>query len=211
VRFGQFDRDEIRTERQLKALLKRFNQREIDVLVGTQMLSKGHDYHDIGLSVILGLDSQLNMVDFKAREKTLALALQIAGRSGRKGTGEVLIQTMNADFFKAYMDDFERFLKEEKIYRKGLYPPYKRLLRLLVAHKREVACQETISALLETLKMFEARVEVIGHGPADIGKIANKYRYHVLVRSDSAKALIEAAHACRNRVVEIDMDPVSFS
>ncbi|WP_369407647.1 primosomal protein N' [Sulfurospirillum tamanense] len=209
--FEQFDRDEVRTEKQLKSLLKRFNNREIDVLVGTQMLSKGHDYHDIGLSVILGLDSQLAQGDFRAREKALALALQIAGRSGRKGEGEVILQTLNPEFFHAYMDDFERFLKEEKPHREGLYPPFKRLLRLLVSHANELTCKKVVEEVLGKLTAYKERVEVVGHGPSDIGKIAGKYRYHVLLRSDSPRALVQAGLTCKGRLVEVDMDPVSFS
>jgi len=209
--FEQFDRDEVRTEKQLKSLLERFNTRQIDVLVGTQMLSKGHDYHDIGLSVVLGLDSQLAQADFRAQEKALALALQIAGRSGRKGEGEVLIQTQNPDFFRAYMEDFEEFLKEEKRHREGLYPPYKRLLRLLIAHKKELTCKGVMEETLGTLSSFAQEVEVVGYGPAEIGKIAGKVRYHILLRSSSAKALASAASAVRGPLVEVDMDPLSFS
>ena len=211
VKIGQFDRDAIKTERQLKKLLKDFNNQELDILVGTQMLSKGHDYHDIGLSVIIGLDAQLGMPDFRAREKALALALQIAGRSGRKGEGEVLIQTYNSEFFKSYMDDYEAFIKDELIARKGLYPPFTRLSRLLISHKSELTCKEVLSHTLILLKQFEPRVEVVGSGVADIGRIAGKHRYHILLRSSSVGELVNANNACRNPLVEIDMDPLSFS
>lgn len=211
AKIGQFDRDAIKTERQLKALLKAFNNKELDILVGTQMLSKGHDYHDIGLSVIIGIDAQLGMPDFKAREKALALALQIAGRSGRKGEGEVLIQTYNSDFFKEYMDDYEVFLKDELSARKELYPPFMRLSRLLISHKNELTCKETLASTLSILKQFEPQVEIVGSGVADINMIAGKFRYHILLRSSSAKALVAANSACRNPLVEIDMDPSSFS
>lgn len=211
AKIGQFDRDAIKTERQLKTLLKAFNAKELDILVGTQMLSKGHDYHDIGLSVIIGLDAQLGMADYRAREKALALALQIAGRSGRKGEGEVLIQTYNSEFFKTYMDDYEAFLKDEIIARKGLYPPFMRLSRLLISHKDELTCKDTLSRTLASLKQFEPSIEIVGSGAADIGRIAGKFRYHILLRSTSAKALVRANNACRNPLVEIDMDPLSFS
>ena len=207
----KFDRDEVTTETKLKSLLKRFNEKEIDILVGTQMLSKGHDYHDVALSVIMGLDSQLMMPDFKAREKALALCLQIAGRSGRKGVGRVLIQTMNPEFFDAYMGDFEKFLNDELPYRKGLYPPFTKMLRLLIAHKNEVKCQEVTHACLEKLERLNNGIEIIGSGRADIGRIAGKHRYHVLLRSVSAKALLQAGLTCKAPFVEIDMDPQVFS
>jgi primosomal protein N' (replication factor Y) len=201
----------IGTAEVIEALTEAFNNKELDILVGTQMLSKGHDYHDIGLSVIIGIDAQLGMPDFKAREKALALALQIAGRSGRKGEGEVLIQTYNSDFFKEYMDDYEVFLKDELSARKELYPPFMRLSRLLISHKNELTCKETLASTLSILKQFEPQVEIVGSGVADINMIAGKFRYHILLRSSSAKALVAANSACRNPLVEIDMDPSSFS
>lgn len=210
ARIGQFDKDAIKTEKQLKKLLKDFNERKLDILVGTQMLSKGHDYHDISLSVIIGLDSQLAMPDFRSREKALALALQIAGRSGRKGDGEVLIQTLNREFFEAYMDDFELFLKDERIAREGLYPPFTRFSRLLISHKDEQVCKDVLEKTLKKLELFE-NIEIVGSGAAEISKIANKFRYHILLRSNSPSALLRANHACKSPFVQIDMDPMVFS
>lgn len=209
-RVQQFDRDEVKTEKELTRILHAFDTKEIDIMVGTQMLSKGHDYHDVGLVVVLGTDALLNRSDFRAREKTLALVKQIAGRSGRKGQGEVLIQTKNSDFFKQYLDDFEAFLTQELSYRKGLYPPFKKMLRLMVAHKNEAKVQKNIEAIVGAVEAF-SKVELIGHGRSTIAKIADKYRYEVLVRSDSSKALLEFAHHIASPQIEIDMDPLSFS
>jgi len=117
----KFDRDSIKTQKELKTIIKEFNNHEIDILVGTQMLSKGHDYHNVKLAVILGIDSILNMNSYKVRERALSLLIQIAGRSGRKGVGEVVIQTKNEDFFSNYIlqNDYENFLKDELKKRKG--------------------------------------------------------------------------------------------
>jgi len=206
----QFDRDEVRTEKQLSSILSQFNEHKIDIMVGTQMLSKGHDYHGVGLAVILGIDALLGMSDFRSREKTLALVLQIAGRAGRKGYGEVLIQSKNSDFFKHYLGDFEQFLKDELVFRKGLYPPFKKMLRLMSSHLKD----EKAKALIDTVALIAQnfpQVEVVGYGKANISKIANKYRYELLARSDSSKALLEFAHAVKLLHVEADMDPLSFS
>jgi len=207
---GQFDRDEVKTEKQLNAILEEFNERRIDIMVGTQMLSKGHDYHGVGLAVILGIDALLGMSDFRAREKTLALVKQIAGRSGRKGYGEVLIQSKNASFFKQYLEDFEYFLNDELAYRKGLYPPFKKMLRLMVSHEKEDKAKALIDTVVGIAKNFSS-VEVVGSGKSSIGKIAGKYRYELLARSDSSKALLEFAHSVKPYHVEVDMDPLSFS
>ena len=134
---GKFDRDSIKTDRALKKVIKEFNDKKIDILVGTQMLSKGHDYHNVKLAVVLGIDSVLNMNSYKVREKALSLLIQIAGRSGRKGSGEVLVQTKNEEFFSTYMlhNDYENFLQDELNQRKELYPPYIRLARITFSHK----------------------------------------------------------------------------
>lgn len=206
----QFDRDVVSTEKKLFDILERFNEKKIDILVGTQMLSKGHDYHGIGLAVILGVDSLLGMSDFRAREKALALVQQIAGRSGRKGEGEVLVQTRNAEFFQRYLSDFERFLKDELQYRTHFYPPFKKMMRLMASHAKEEKAKVLIETVNEHAQHFK-NVEVVGFGKATIGKIAGKYRYELLARSDSSKALLELAHHVKTYHVEVDMDPLSFS
>jgi len=210
IRVGQFDRDAVSTQNKLKKLLKAFNAKEIDLLIGTQMLSKGHDYHDVTLAVILGLDNQLNMSDYRAREKALSLLIQIAGRSGRKKAANVLIQSYNREFFEPYIGNYEQFLEDEKLFRKGLYPPYKKLARILFAHKNAKKAEEAMSMMVENLRRFE-EVEIIGYGPAQIEKIANKYRYQILLRGDRSTALIQAIKSSRVDMAEIDMDPIEFN
>jgi primosomal protein N' (replication factor Y) len=208
--FFKFDRDEITTETKLKKALKSFNDREIDVLVGTQMLSKGHDYHDIKLVVVFGIDSILAMADFSSRERALSLLLQVSGRTGRKGEGKVLIQTSNREFFEHYIHDYEQFLKDELPYRKDLYPPYKKLMKFLVSHKNKYKAKETLEQLQLMLEEIQD-VDVVGFGEAPINKIASKFRFQVLLRSSSPKALLELAQRCKIPNVEIDIAPVSFS
>ncbi|MGB6019569.1 MAG: primosomal protein N' [Sulfurimonadaceae bacterium] len=209
IRVGQFDRDAISTQNKLKKLLKAFNAKEIDLLIGTQMLSKGHDYHDVTLAVILGLDNQLNMSDYRAREKTLSLLIQIAGRSGRKKAAKVLVQSYNREFFEPYLGNYEQFLEDEKQFRKGLYPPYKKLARILFAHKYANRAEEAMQKMVENLRQFQA-VEIIGYGVSQIEKIANKYRYQILLRADKSTDLIQAIKGSKVDLVEIDMDPIEF-
>ena len=206
----KFDRDEVTTANKLKDILTKFNENKIDVMVGTQMLSKGHDYHNVGLAVILGVDSLLGISDFRARERALALVLQIAGRSGRKGYGEVLIQTKNEPFFREYLGDFEQFLSDELVYRKGLYPPYKKMLRLMASHVKEDKAKALIDKVSSIAQNFP-QVEIVGFGKSNITKIAGKYRFELLARSDSSKALLELAHSVKPLHVEADIDPLSFS
>ena len=156
ARIAKFDRDEITTQRKLEALLNNFNAHKIDILVGTQMLSKGHDYHGVDLAVIMGIDEHLSYPDFRAREKTLALAMQVAGRAGRSGQGRVVIQTRQSSFFRDYIENYDDFLRDEAEFREGLYPPYMRLLRVLISHKNEKTASEIMNAALELLRRKQA-------------------------------------------------------
>jgi primosomal protein N' (replication factor Y) len=196
-----FDRDSVKTNTQLKKILKDFNDNKIDILVGTQMLSKGHDYHNVTLAVVLGIDSVLNMTSYKVREKTLSLTLQIAGRSGRSGQGEVLIQTKNKDFFQTYLEqkDYEEFLEEELQHRLDLYPPKIRLARVVFSHKNGIKAQDTMNFYVNQLLHNHKEVQLIGCKECAIFKIANKYRYEILVRSKDTKKLLGFLHS-------IDMD-----
>ena len=156
ARIAKFDRDEITTQRKLEALLNNFKAHKIDILVGTQMLSKGHDYHGVDLAVIMGIDEHLSYPDFRAREKTLALAMQVAGRAGRSGQGRVVIQTRQSGFFRDYIENYNDFLRDEAEFREGLYPPYMRLLRVLISHKNENAASEIMNVALELLRRKQA-------------------------------------------------------
>ena len=171
ARIAKFDRDEITTQRKLEALLNNFNAHKIDILVGTQMLSKGHDYHGVDLAVIMGIDEHLSYPDFRAREKTLALAMQVAGRAGRSGQGRVVIQTRQSGFFRDYIENYDDFLCDEAEFREGLYPPYMRLLRVLISHKNEKAASEIMNVALELLRRKQARGSAFAsHDGLDAGQ-----------------------------------------
>jgi primosomal protein N' (replication factor Y) (superfamily II helicase) len=206
----QFDRDVITTQNKLIKTLKRFNDKEIDVLVGTQMLSKGHDYHDVTLAVVLGLDNMLNMSDYRAREKALSSLIQIAGRSGRKRDAKVIVQTFNREFFEQYSDDYEKFLKDEMEFRRGAYPPFKKLCRVLFAHQNGAKARQEMEDTVQKLQKFET-LDIVGYGPSPIEKIAGKYRFTILLRADKSTDLLKALRACSSKSAQIDMDPIEFS
>lgn len=206
----QFDRDVITTQNKLKSALKRFNDGKTDLLVGTQMLSKGHDYHDVTLAVVLGLDNILNMSDYRAREKALSLLIQIAGRSGRKKEALVLVQSFNEDFFAPYIEYYEQFLKEEMLFREGMYPPYKKLCRVLFAHKYAEKARDEMEQMQARLAGL-GTVVVVGAGVAPIERIAGKYRFQILLRADKSTDIIRAVRSCKTELAEIDMDPVEFN
>ncbi|WP_297483955.1 primosomal protein N' [Sulfurimonas sp.] len=207
----QFDRDAITTANKLKKALKKFNDKESDILVGTQMLSKGHDYHGVTLAVVLGMDNMLNMSDYRAREKALSTLIQVSGRSGRAKDAKVIVQTFNEDFFSTYIDKYEEFLESEKVFREELYPPYKKLCRLLFSDKNGAKARDAMGQMQERLTAFSKSVEIVGAGKCAIERVANKYRFEILLRADKSTDLIKAIKATKVSMAEIDMDPLEFA
>jgi len=211
IEIEQFDRDSISTAKKLKDALKRFESGESHLLLGTQMLSKGHDYANITLSVIMGLDHILGLADYRARERAVSLLFQIAGRSGRAKEANVIVQTGDAEFFKTYLSDYEDFLKDELVFLEMAgYPPFASLARILIAHKDEAKAGKITLDTVTKLKQF-GDIEIVGHGKAPVERIANKYRFNILLRARSRVPLLKALHAVDRREIEIDMDPVEFS
>ena len=205
----KFDRDEIKTQKELEKTLKEFEQGKISILVGTQMLSKGHDYHNIKLAVVLGLDSILLQNDFRASERAASLLVQIAGRAGRSADAKIIVQTLNGDFFKSFLGSYESFLDGELKTREGLYPPFARMARLIFSGQNR---EKTQADMLKSLQGIQGtKAEVVGYGDAAIGRIAGKHRFDILLRSPSAKTLLDAIYAIDDKSFEVDMDPVSFS
>ena len=214
ARIEKFDRDEITTQNKLEKTLKAFNAGEIDALVGTQMLSKGHDYHNVDLAVIMGVDELLNFPDFRARERTLALAMQVAGRAGRSGEGRVVVQSRQREFFENFIADYDAFLAEETLAREPIYPPFARLLRVVVSEKSEQAAKQRLEicvAELENLRAAETSLEIVGHGKCSIEILGGKYRFEILLRCASHAPLIKAARICAAHGFDVDMDPINFS
>lgn len=206
----QFDRDSITTASKLKKALNRFEAKESQLLLGTQMLSKGHDYANITLSIILGIDYILGLADYKARERAMSLLLQIAGRSGRAKSANVIIQSSNRDLFELYLNNYEAFLKDEMFFVEDMYPPFVSLSRILISHTKEDKASKITLDTVTKLKDFKD-IEIVGHGKAPIERIANKFRFTILLRSKSRKVMINALHFINTPLIEIDMDAVDFS
>ena len=210
-----FDRDSITTQRKLEQTLEDFNQHQIDILVGTQMLSKGHDYHNVNLSVILGLDYLLYSSDYRAREKALSLMFQLSGRSGRKENGKVLVQTLHQGFFENFLGDYEKFLEEELTMRASLYPPFARLALVHFSQKNQEKSQQLMQQALvllqDRIRVESLKVEIVGSGIAPIPRIANKWRYVILLRSTKVRDLHLALQPLHTIACEIDIDPIEFA
>ncbi len=206
----QFDTDTISTHKKLIQALSRFSNKESHLLLGTQMLSKGHDYADISLSVIMGLDYIYGLSDYRARAKALSLLIQIAGRSGRSMDARIIIQTANEEFFKKYMFDYESFLKDELPFMDDFYPPFVSLARVLIAHKEDSKAKEIMSSCLKKLEEINS-VEIVGHGKAPIERVASKFRYQILLSSNDRVLLLKTLWQINTPLIQIDMDAIDFT
>ena len=204
----QFDRDKIKTNNQLKKVLEEFNDNKIDVLVGTSMLSKGHDYHNVNLVIILGLDSILNMDSFVARQLAITMAIQVAGRAGRKNQGEVIISTKNREFFDYYLNqsDYKEFLTNEIEYRKELYPPKIRVAKIVCSHKNQAKAKIFIFEQEKIETKQYPNIQIIKADICKIAKIANRFRYELVIRSKDVKQLLSFLHTINKTEYMIDMD-----
>jgi primosomal protein N' (replication factor Y) len=213
IEIEQFDKDSITTPTKLKKALQNFSLGKSQILLGTQMLSKGHDYANITLAIITGLDYVLGLADYRARERAMSLLLQIAGRSGRAKHATIVVQTQNQEFFSSYLDDYEKFLLDELEFLKmANYPPYSYLARVLISHKDDTKAAKMTLDITTKLKEFDT-IEIVGSGKAPVEKISNRYRYNILLKSSQRVELLKALHSIYSPSpsLQIDIDPVDFS
>lgn len=182
-------------------ILKGLSEKSIDVLVGTQMVAKGHDYPDITLVGIICADLSLAFPDFRSGERTFQILAQVAGRAGR-GTakGRVILQTYNPEHFSilsARDQDFKSFYEKEIRCRKELnYPPFSRMIMIRLSgrdKKRTRECAKAIgeccNALRAENKPFKKSVDVLGPIEASVTRIAGRFRWQILLKGDDSKQL----------------------
>jgi primosomal protein N' (replication factor Y) len=195
ARIARLDRDTVRSHQDFERALNALNEGELDVLVGTQMIAKGHDIHGVTLVGVVGADVALGLPDFRAAERTFQLLTQVAGRAGRGQTpGKVVLQTYFQDHYAvqyAARHDFIGFYEKELQFRSWMhYPPYSALANVLVrSDKLDAALQW--SGILG--KWFDATrhegVRVLGPAPAPITRLKRDYRYHFVLKSPSREKL----------------------
>ena len=195
ARIGRLDRDTVRGREDFERVLNALNEGQLDLLVGTQMIAKGHDIHGVTLVGVVGADMALGLPDFRAAERTFQLLTQVAGRAGRGETkGKVVLQTYFPDHYAvqyAAQHDFAGFYDKELRFRNWMhYPPYSALANVLVrSDKLEEALKW--SGLLG--KWFESTrhegIRVLGPAAAPIVRLKRDYRYHLLLKSPSREKL----------------------
>jgi primosomal protein N' (replication factor Y) len=199
ARIGRMDRDTVRGRHAMERMLTRLHAGEINLLVGTQMIAKGHDIHGVTLVGVVGADHALSMPDFRAAERVFQLLTQVSGRAGR-GTlpGRVVVQTHYPEHYSIEMaarHDFEGFAQKELHFRGHLfYPPYVWLANVIV-RGTDLA---KVSAWVNLLAVFlnEQRdhralggVRVLGPAASPIARIKGVYRFHFILRAERRDAL----------------------
>ena len=183
----RMDRDTTHTARQLEDTLTRFRN-EGDILLGTQLIAKGHDIPQVTLVGVIGIDTVLNLPDFRSAERTFQLITQVAGRAGRGDKkGHVWVQTSQPDHYAiqaASSHDFNRFFGEEIQFRQALdYPPFSRLLNLIISGKKRDAVQSFAATLFDTTrKQLPDSVGMLGPAPLPVEKIQDHFRWHILFK-----------------------------
>ena len=222
ARIGRMDRDTVRGRYDLERLLARLHSGEINLLVGTQMIAKGHDIHGVTLVGVVGCDHALSMPDFRAAERVFQLMTQVSGRAGRgELPGRVVVQTYYPDHYAivaASTHNYASFVERELKYRRWMhYPPFGVLANVLVQSQKleeAVGWSSTLGKYLVQSQNGGA-VRVLGPCTAPIARIKGTYRFHMILKAASRKALNAAlrgmlAHADeegiprRNLVVDVD-------
>ncbi|MFA6808924.1 MAG: primosomal protein N' [Eubacteriales bacterium] len=195
----RLDTDTTKGEGKHEEIIEKFRHQEASILVGTQMLAKGLDFHNVTLVGVISADQLLNMPDFRSRERTFQLLTQVAGRAGRGDKpGEVVIQTYSPEDRAIYMaakHDFTSFFWDEISYRKKMgYPPFSHIIRILVYHEKEERVIKAAGELADSLKkaLFELGKEdymILGPAPSVLTRLKNEYRWQVSLKGKNPDIL----------------------
>jgi len=222
ARIARMDRDTTTRKGAHQKIVQQMMQRKIDILVGTQMIAKGHDFPGVTLVGVLGADSTLNLPDFRSAERTFSLLTQVAGRAGRTGGGRVLIQTYSVDHYAlecAARQDYRAFYDQEQPFRQELgYPPCGHLVNLVLSGNESTRVLSAAGRLAATLENQANGVEVLGPSPCPLAKLRGKTRCQILLKSDQRgplrlllALLDEARKKLPNGVnLTVDVDPLDM-
>lgn len=215
ARIARIDRDTTGGKRDYEAILAKFRDHEFDILVGTQMIAKGHDIPNVTLVGIVSADTGLGLPDFRAAERTFQLLTQAAGRAGRGDTpGIVLMQTINPDHYAvrfAAEQDYEKFYAKEIEFRRLMhYPPFGAMANIIVRGTREEDALARSAALGRLLMPPPDDVKILGPAAASLARLKNEYRYQMLIKTSSRKALNEILGRVRRFAVEEKWNPTSL-
>lgn len=228
VNIARMDKDTTTARNSRENTLKKMRNGQIDILIGTQMITKGHDFPNVTLVGVVQADTSLHMPDFRSSEKTFQIITQVSGRAGRsENPGKVIIQTYTPEHYSllyAQQHNYEAFRKEECSHRQSLgYPPFGRLVNIRFSGNIE----NKVSSYAENLRDNLQRINqggtnmlgILGPTPATHAKIAGKHRWHLLIKAGNAAQVRKVSNYIREHItthapkgvqVAIDVDPVNL-
>jgi primosomal protein N' (replication factor Y) len=229
----RMDRDTTRKKLSHYRIVKDMEEKKIDVLLGTQMIAKGHDFPDVTVAAVVFADVALNLPDFRSSERTFQLFTQLAGRAGRGDvSGTVYIQTYEPEhyvFDYVRNHDYTGFYQQEIELRKELsYPPFSKLIRVVFNFRNKengVKIMKSVSARIRKItpphpplpKGGEGKIEILGPSPASIEKIRNYWRWHLILKGRNSKSLrqkaaeiIETLKDIKDIKIDVDVDPINL-
>ena len=223
VRVGRLDRDTVARKDQHTRIVQGMIDREIDVLVGTQMVTKGFDFPHVTLVGVVAADVALNVPDFRAAERTFQLLTQVAGRAGRaERPGSVVVQTFNPDHPSvrlAAVHDYQAFYSVEIVEReRSGYPPFGVLARVVSSQAEEAEARDRLDAALDLMRRpaHVAGVRLLGPAPCPLARVRDRYRFHFQCRARSREALAALLSPTWSEVrqkvggLQLDVDPVDL-
>ena len=224
ARIARMDRDTVSGKRGYETILQGFREGAFDILLGTQMIAKGHDIPNVTLVCVVTADAALALPDFRAAERTFQLLTQVAGRAGRgQIPGKVLIQTLHPDHYAvtlAASQDYEGFYATEMAFRKNLrYPPYAYLANVLLRHESQEEAMRMATEVKWLLDPPPEQTRVVGPAEAPVPKLKKEFRYQLLVKAANRPALRRAILRIREHGVEkkwkatslvLDVDPLNL-
>jgi primosomal protein N' (replication factor Y) (superfamily II helicase) len=220
ARVSRVDRDTTSRKGAITALLARFAAREIDVLVGTQMIAKGHDFPRVTLVGVISADVGLGLADFRAAERTFQLLTQVAGRAGRgEIQGEAIVQTLYPKHYSirhACRQDYNAFYHDEIAFRRGMkYPPAVALINAVVKARSREGAMADAGELVTALRFGSEPYRVLGPAPAPLVRLKGEYRAQLFIKGTNRPAMREALQSVlaarpeiRRRTI-VDVDPLS--
>jgi primosomal protein N' (replication factor Y) len=219
ARISRMDRDTTGRKFSYDRILGGMREGTIDILIGTQMVTKGHDLPNVTLVGVICADTILNFPDFRAAERTFQILTQVSGRAGRgEQEGEVIIQTYNPDHYSlvhAAAQDFPGFYQQEMKFRKELgYPPFTRLVTFLFSGRNESKVEAKAAEWVREIGLRkDPSIEILGPAPAPFVKIKGRYRWRCLIKGGDARKIGELTrkiaaswHAGKKEGVELEID-----
>ena len=224
ARIARMDRDTVSGKRHFETILHGFRDRDFDILVGTQMIAKGHDIPNVTLVGVISADVGLGLPDFRAAERTFQLLTQAAGRAGRGDLpGIVLIQTINPDHYAvkfAAAQDYQGFYEKEIQFRRLMrYPPFSALANVLVRSEKQEEALAMSTELGRLLDPPPEAIKILGPAEAPVARLKAEYRYQLLIKAASRVKLNEVLQSLRRYAQEqrwnatalvIDVDPLTL-